>query len=98
MDSAAAYFTVLINADSLPNATNLSNRAICRYYLKEYRQAIGDFTAAIKADPSLGNLLGQRGICYAEMGDAESGCKDLRAAISAGYTDFQKELDKYCAD
>ncbi|MFM9051676.1 MAG: tetratricopeptide repeat protein, partial [Bacteroidota bacterium] len=96
MDSASVYFTRLIERDTVPNGGYLSNRATCKYYLKDYEGAIKDFTSAMIADPSMGNALAQRGICYAESGQVERGCKDLQAAVAAGYTQFQPEVDKYC--
>ena len=96
MDSAEFYFTQLITRDTTRNSSYYSNRAICRFYLTKYVDAIKDYDAALQIDPNMMNAVGERGLCYVKLNDKEKACKDLSQAVAAGMEDYRKDLEENC--
>jgi len=48
----------------------------------DFIRAIKDFTAALTSNPNSANILGERGITYASIGDNDSAIADFNEAIS----------------
>jgi tetratricopeptide (TPR) repeat protein len=95
-DSAEVYFTRVILADTARTAANFTNRALCRFNLSRYEDAVSDYTEALSIDPSLGNARAERGVCYAKLGKKEEACADLQRAVAEGFVDYQPELQENC--
>ena len=53
--------------------------------LKNYEQAISDYTQAIKLDPNYASAYELRGICYQELGEKEKAEADFVKARKLGY-------------
>lgn len=96
MDSADYYFSEVIASDTTGNLSYYTNRALCRFNLNRFEDAIADYTTALERDSTLGNARAERGVCLAKLGRNAEACADLQRAVSEGFTDYQSDLDKYC--
>lgn len=96
MDSADYYFSEVIASDTTGNLSYYTNRALCRFNLNRFEDAISDYTTALERDSSLGNARAERGVCLAKLGRNAEACVDLRRAVSEGFSDYQSELEQYC--
>ena len=61
-----------------------SYRGSCKYFLKQYEEAIKDFDQAIKLNPESYVSFRIRGLCHRELGKKEFAKKDFQKAIKLG--------------
>ena len=86
------FLTEVIKAESdvkdYPNfAWSHNERGDAYFGLKNYKQAISDFTEAIKLSPNFSNAYYKRGICYKEIGENEKAKKDFKK-----YRELEREF------
>lgn len=95
-DSAAAYFSKVIEKDTALSAENLRNRAICNYYLENFQRAIDDYSLILTVDSTLGNVYSERGVCFQKINDLEKACADWHLAVKYGYDECKKDIEENC--
>ncbi|MBN1534119.1 MAG: tetratricopeptide repeat protein [Spirochaetes bacterium] len=91
-DCAVDLYNRLLELGSLPRETMsvlYNHRGMARLAEMKYREAAGDFTSAVEADPANYRALNNRGICYRMTGDLERALGDLNSSL---------ELHPYHAD
>ena len=96
MDSSEACFTRLIQEDTAKTVSNYTNRAICRYRLNRFEEAVQDYDTALSLDQTLINARGERGLCLVALKRFDKACEDLQAAVAAGLKDYQSDLEANC--
>lgn len=95
-DSAASYFSKVIEKDTILSAENLRNRAICNYYLENFQRAIDDYSLILTVDSTLGNVYSERGVCFQKINDLEKACADWHLAVKYGYDECKKDIEENC--
>ena len=78
------------------NQDQYNNRGLAKYQLKEYRNAIDDFTKAIELDYTDGDFFYNRALCKIEMKELTSACDDLEKAKNLGNKDAKSMIKKNC--
>ena len=79
-DSAINCFSRAIEIE--PNSYSYTNRATCKYKLKEPNGALSDFKEALKIDPGDKNAYLNRGIIKIDMFDYDGAISDLNYTLS----------------
>ena len=79
------------------------NIAFVKHTKKDHEGALAAYNQALELEPQgeaqqkqYLELLANRGALKLFMGDKESGCKDMHAAMDQGLTSIQKTLDTNC--
>ena len=73
-----------------------SSRGICKFKLKNYKEAIKDFTVDINSHSNDRESYYYRGLSKIALKDISGGCKDLKKAKELGYEEANKEIKKHC--
>jgi protein O-mannosyl-transferase len=79
-----------------PNEQMYESRAKAFFNLKEYKEAIDDFTIALKLDPKSAESLFYRGISFYNYNQKDNACNDLKQASSLGYINANQYINAYC--
>ena len=79
-DSAINCFSRAIEIE--PNSFPYTNRAVCKYKLKELNGAMNDFNEALKIDPGYKNAYLNRGIIKIDMLDYDGAISDFNYTLS----------------
>ena len=79
-DSAINCFSIAIEIE--PNSFPYTNRAVCKYKLKEINGAMNDFNEALKIDPGYKNAYLNRGIVKIDMLDYDGAIADFNFTLS----------------
>ncbi|MGE5847381.1 MAG: tetratricopeptide repeat protein, partial [Ignavibacteria bacterium] len=66
------------------------------HVLKEYLDAIRDFSYCIKLNPKDSKAYVQRGLSKISFGKVKEGCNDLTTAGELGNFDAYSLINKYC--
>ena len=78
------------------NEEALYNRAVARFYLKDYTKAIEDFTTILERNKNLAETYFFRGLSKHKSGDIESGCLDLSKAGELGFEEAYESIKELC--
>jgi tetratricopeptide (TPR) repeat protein len=68
---------------NFPNEPLLFNiRGVCNKTIQEYRDAVGDFSQAVKLNPGYAEAYYNLGVTYVELGEVENAIKAYKNALS----------------
>lgn len=72
------------------------NRGLAKEELKDYSDAIADYSTAIEIDPKYAITYYFRGLAKLKLGQKDSGCLDFSKAGELGYSDAYEAIKKNC--
>ncbi len=72
------------------------NKGSCHLILKEYQNAVDDFTKAIELNSRFTQAYHNRGVCYIRLNMLKEGCTDMEKAVGLGSERSQKYIDENC--
>ena len=72
------------------------NKANLNYDLKNFSEAIDDYTKAIELDSNDAIAYGNRGINKDSIGDLSGACEDWKVAVSLGDEEAKKWITDKC--
>jgi O-antigen ligase len=76
----------------------LKNRAVCSYFLRDYRKSLSDIeTALSKGNTDEAFLINLRGVNYIGLGKHDAACQDFKQAMKKGSADGETNYRKFCA-
>lgn len=92
---AVNYYSELINKTSF-NPEARSYRALCFYYLMDYRKSIEDLDYLISKGLKQPNFYNQRGVNYYLLGDKNRACEDFKVSSEMGDKVGLENYSKFC--
>ena len=93
--NAITFYTRILDQDtSLLKAYEF--RGLSLFYLKEYMQAVMDFSTLIRRSPLSGKYYNDRGACYSALEKHDDACSDFKKAIDLGDSTAVSNYKRYC--
>jgi len=72
------------------------NRGTAHLKLRKHRQAVEDFTYALKLSPDHPDIFTNRGIAFYQLGKKEEACRDWRRSIAEGSEIARNYISRFC--
>ncbi len=79
-----------------PNEFMYQSRATANFNLKKYKEAIDDYTFALKLNPKLAESFFNRGVCYFYLTQQSNACNDWKQASILGFAKANELIGAYC--
>ncbi len=95
------YKTAILYCDStiLSNAGHeeaYAFRGVCKYFEKQFSEAIKDFDLALILVPGYAEVYFYRGLSYLELENNKKACDDFTEAYNLGFKKAMKLIVKHC--